>query len=62
MDHKIRFIDKTKSLVGRNFTNNNIINIILAYLSLNTKHKIVIYKIMRNTIYNQAFFRIKYLD
>lgn len=41
---------------------NGVVDIVLAHLLLNTKQKMIIHKIMRYIIYNQATPRFKQLD
>lgn len=59
MDHKIWFIDKIRSLIRTDFTSNNVVNIVLAYLLLNTKQENIVCKVMRHTMYNQATPRLE---
>lgn len=52
----MEIINKVKNLVITYPISNNII---LIYLLLNTKQKIIIYKIIYDIIYNQTTFRFK---
>lgn len=59
MDHKTWSIDKAKTLVGINPIGNDILDIVLAYLSLNTEQKLIVRKIMHHIMYNQATFQLE---
>lgn len=54
MNQKIWSFDKGKSLIEIDFTSNNIINIVLVYLLLNTKQEIILCKIKYYIIYNET--------
>lgn len=54
MNHKIWSIDRARSLVGTNPISNDVVNIVLAHLPLNTKQEIIVRKIMRHTMYSQV--------
>lgn len=62
IDHKIWFIDRARSIVGSDFFSNNVVNIVLAYLLLNTKQEIIVCEIMHHNIYNPMAASPKYSD
>lgn len=62
INHETWSIDRVRSLAETDSTNNNVIDIVLVYLILNTKQRIAICEIMHHIICNQAFFRPKYSD
>lgn len=62
IDHKIWSIDKVKSLARSDPISNNVVDIVLTYLPLNTKSKIIVCEIMHYTICNQTIPRPERLD
>lgn len=62
IDYEAWSIDKAKSLVGTNPTSIDVIDIVLAYLSLNTKQEIIVQKIMHYTMYSQTTLRPELSD
>lgn len=62
IDHKTWFINKAKSILGFDSSSNNVIDIVLAHLPLNTKQKHIVYKIMRYSICNQVSLRFERSD
>ena len=62
IDHKTWSIDKARSLVRTDPISINLVDIVLAHLSLNTKQKIIMRKVICHTMYNQATPRSKQLD
>lgn len=52
MNYKTWSINKARSIVGPDLSSNNVVDIILAHLLLNTKQEIIVCKIMYHTIYN----------
>lgn len=60
MNYKIWSIDRARSNVKPDTYSNDIVDIVLAQLLLNTKQEIIIYEKMRYTIYNQVTLRLKY--
>ena len=62
MDYKTLSINKTRSIIRPDPSSNNKVDIILIYLPLNTKQKIIVCKIIHYTIYNQITFRSEHLN
>lgn len=62
MDYKTWSINKAKNVVKTDPTSNNMVDIILPYLLLNIKQKVIVYKIMHYTIYNLITIRLKSLN
>ena len=62
MDHKTWSINRVRRIVGPDPFSNNIVDIVLVHLSLNTKQKIIIHKIMYHTMCNQITPRLKRSD
>ncbi len=54
MDHETWSIDRARSIVGPDPSSNDVVDIVLVYLPLNTKQKIIVREIMRHIIYNQV--------
>ena len=54
MHHKTWSIDRARSLAGTNPTSNGVVDIVSAHLPLNQRQEIIVHKVMRHTIYNQA--------
>ena len=61
-DYNTWSIDRARSIVRPDPSSNNVIDIVLVHLLLNTKQKIIIHKIMRHTMYNQVTSKPKRLD
>lgn len=59
INHKACSIDRVQTLVKTDLTDNNVVDIILAYLLLNTKQKLIMHKIIHYIMYNQAIPRFK---
>lgn len=59
MDNKTQSINKTRSLVKTNLITNDMIDIILANLLLNTKKEIMVRKTICHIMYNQAISRLE---
>ena len=57
MHHKTWSIDKTRSLARTDPISNSMVDIVLAYLPLKQKQKIIVCEVMHHTIYNQATFK-----
>lgn len=62
MYHKIWFIHRVKSLARTDPISNSVVEILLAYLLLNQRQKIIVRKVMHHTMYNQATPRPKQSD
>ena len=52
MDHKTWHINRARSIIGPDPSSNNVVDMVLAYLPLNTKQKIIVCKIMRHIMCN----------
>ncbi len=54
MDQETWSIDRARSIVGPDPSNNDVVDIVSAYLPLNTKQEIIVREIMRHTMCNQV--------
>ncbi len=62
MDHETWSIDRAKSIIRPDPSSNDVVDIVLALLPLNTKQEIIVHEIMRHTMCNQVTPRPERLD
>lgn len=60
MHHKTWSINRTRRIVKPDPSSNNIVNIILAYLLLNTMQEIIVCKIIHHIICNQVTYKLEH--